>query len=310
MNIDFIKLIPSALTITYVTYGTCYLIKDIFCSIFPFSILLTVALVALIHFFRVPPPDPQIVDVILGKEPHENVDGNDYVLKTVAHRGAGLDAPENTLTAFKMCAEKGCDFIEFDIKLTQDGVPVVFHDSTLERIADIDMEICKTQWEDLKVINLSVKHPLRDRYGVTNIPTLEQAVDQMLVCGQRMFIDIKDNDTKVVGVIHDLFVRKEELYSRAVVSSFFPNIIYLIRRGNPKIVCSLAWRPHFFAYESYKYPEGKGSKRATAWHKHILNELNDIVYAWCLPRITYYFLGLSALLLHKDALSGLVLLMY
>nr|CAH7764780.1 unnamed protein product [Callosobruchus chinensis] len=304
MNIDFFKLIPSALTITYVTYGTCYLIKDVFCSIFPFSILLTVVLVALIHLFRVPPPDPEIVEAILGKEPHGEIEETDYVLKTVAHRGAGLDAPENTLAAFKMCAEKGCDFLEFDVKLTNDGVPIVFHDATLERMADINMEVSKMTWENLKSIDISVKHPFRDRYGVTNIPTLEQAVDQMLACGQRMFIDIKDNDSKIVAVIHDLFKRKEELHSRAVVTSFFPNLIYLIRRGNPKIVCSLAWRPHAFAYESFKYPEGKGPRRASAWHKHILNELWDIVHTWSLPRITYYFLGLSALLLHKDALSG------
>nr|CAH7764782.1 unnamed protein product [Callosobruchus chinensis] len=314
-----------------------------------------------------------------------------------------------------MCAEKGCDFLEFDIKLTDDGVPIVFHDATLERMADINMEVSKTTWENLKSIDISVKHPFRDRYGVTNIPTLEQAVDQMLACGQRMFIDIKDNDSKIVAVIHDLFKRKEELHSRAVVTSFFPNLIYLllfliltmknietssnvenheteasidttthetegtsvqthrsrkrkvlfeeqvlgylnskqdkhtsnmddedddklidaigpkcyttaatvptvstpeaisdttaasittfstvpIRRGNPKIVCSLAWRPHAFAYESFKYPEGKGPRRASAWHKHILNELWDIVHTWSLPRITYYFLGLSALLLQK-----------
>ena len=49
------------------------------------------------------------------------------------HRGCrgicGMD--ENTLPAFKWAAENGCHGLEFDVQLSQDGVPFVFHDSTL-----------------------------------------------------------------------------------------------------------------------------------------------------------------------------------
>jgi glycerophosphoryl diester phosphodiesterase len=51
----------------------------------------------------------------------------------VAHRGASGSAPENTVTAFELALQQGADAIELDVRLTADGVPVVLHDSTLDR---------------------------------------------------------------------------------------------------------------------------------------------------------------------------------
>lgn len=53
-----------------------------------------------------------------------------------AHRGHRSLFPENTLAAFQDCPGK-CDFIELDVRFSKDGVPVVFHDHTLERTTDI-----------------------------------------------------------------------------------------------------------------------------------------------------------------------------
>lgn len=54
----------------------------------------------------------------------------------IAHRGASAYAPENTLPAFALALEQGADAIELDIQLTQDGVPVVLHDATVNRTTD------------------------------------------------------------------------------------------------------------------------------------------------------------------------------
>jgi glycerophosphoryl diester phosphodiesterase len=51
----------------------------------------------------------------------------------IGHRGAAGDAPENTLAAFELAARQGANGIEFDVHLSADGVPVVIHDSRLER---------------------------------------------------------------------------------------------------------------------------------------------------------------------------------
>ena len=53
----------------------------------------------------------------------------------VGHRGASGYAPENTLAAYDLALQLGADAIELDLQLTKEGVPVVFHDVTLDRIA-------------------------------------------------------------------------------------------------------------------------------------------------------------------------------
>ena len=51
----------------------------------------------------------------------------------IAHRGAGLLAPENTLAAFRLGASWGYRMFECDVKLSSDDVPFLLHDDTLER---------------------------------------------------------------------------------------------------------------------------------------------------------------------------------
>ncbi|HEY5402272.1 MAG TPA: glycerophosphodiester phosphodiesterase family protein, partial [Pyrinomonadaceae bacterium] len=51
----------------------------------------------------------------------------------IGHRGASAVTPENTLGAFRKAIEVGADGIEFDVRLTRDGMPVVIHDDNLRR---------------------------------------------------------------------------------------------------------------------------------------------------------------------------------
>ena len=54
----------------------------------------------------------------------------------VAHRGASVQAPENTMEAFRLAVEAGADAIELDIHLSQDGQLAVIHDDTVDRTTD------------------------------------------------------------------------------------------------------------------------------------------------------------------------------
>jgi glycerophosphoryl diester phosphodiesterase len=56
----------------------------------------------------------------------------------VAHRGASAYAPENTVPAFRLAAEQGADFVEFDLQLTKDRQIVCLHDNSLERTTDVE----------------------------------------------------------------------------------------------------------------------------------------------------------------------------
>ncbi|XOT98372.1 glycerophosphodiester phosphodiesterase family protein, partial [Alcaligenes pakistanensis] len=54
----------------------------------------------------------------------------------IAHRGAGKVAPENTLAAMRVGAQNGFHMMEYDVKLSRDGVPVLLHDDELERTSN------------------------------------------------------------------------------------------------------------------------------------------------------------------------------
>ncbi|KAF7600650.1 MAG: glycerophosphodiester phosphodiesterase [Candidatus Dactylopiibacterium carminicum] len=56
--------------------------------------------------------------------------------RTIAHRGAGRLAPENTLAAFRLGAAHGYRAFEFDVKLSRDGHSFLLHDDTLERTSN------------------------------------------------------------------------------------------------------------------------------------------------------------------------------
>jgi glycerophosphoryl diester phosphodiesterase len=54
----------------------------------------------------------------------------------IAHRGYSARAPENTLAAIETAIAAGADAVEFDLHVSADGVPVLFHDDLLERTSD------------------------------------------------------------------------------------------------------------------------------------------------------------------------------
>ncbi len=56
--------------------------------------------------------------------------------RVIGHRGACRYTPENTLASFKKAHELGIQWVEFDVMLSKDNIPVVFHDETLNRTTD------------------------------------------------------------------------------------------------------------------------------------------------------------------------------
>ncbi len=121
----------------------------------------------------------------------------------LAHRGDWRHAPENSLAAMQAAlAIPGCDGLEFDVRRSSDGVPVLLHDPTLERV----------QGRPERVDALTA-----DTLEALGIPTL---ADVLLGVGRRAFLDVElkgEHDRSVVEVLAS--GRGAEL-RHAVVSSF------------------------------------------------------------------------------------------
>lgn len=72
----------------------------------------------------------------------------------VAHRGASDRALENSPAAFALAVSDGADMIEFDVRLSSDGVPVVFHDDRTGRTAKENLPVARTQAVRLRTVRL------------------------------------------------------------------------------------------------------------------------------------------------------------
>jgi glycerophosphoryl diester phosphodiesterase len=87
-----------------------------------------------------------------------------------AHRGAGKEAPENTLAAIRLGASLGYRMFEFDAKLSGDGTLILMHDATLDRTTSGRGRVSARALGDLMKLDAGAWHSAR--YAGEGIPTL------------------------------------------------------------------------------------------------------------------------------------------
>ncbi|GAB4235264.1 MAG: hypothetical protein OHK0028_11770 [Deltaproteobacteria bacterium] len=96
-----------------------------------------------------------------------------------AHRGASDRALENSPEAFALAVSGGADLVEFDVRLSDDGVPVVFHDSRTGRTARENVAVARTAAARLRAVRLK---------NGENLPFL---ADVLEIIGGKVPIDIE-----------------------------------------------------------------------------------------------------------------------
>lgn len=284
----------------------------------PWIVWSSLIIVIALRLARVSPPPNETVKKVLGVNPlllsknnsvsEKHGNGEQYCMRVVAHRGGGFDYPENSLLAFRNSKGKGCSAVELDLRLTKDNIPILFHDPTIERLTGQTGTISEMTWEELREIDITYNHPLRNKFSEgERIALLDDALQECLNSEQRVIIDIKETRTDVVQVVLDAYKKYPKLFERGVVSSFNPIIVYMIRKKEPRIVSSLAWRPYFFSRLSYAGLETPGAARFHNPFKHLAACILEILYEWLLSRFVYYIVGISAILLHKDIVNPRVI---
>src|SRR3954469_16851942 len=78
----------------------------------------------------------------------------------MAHRGGAIEHLENTLPAFQACVDLGYRYLETDVRVTADGVLVVFHDPTLERVTDRTGRIESLPWAEVSAARIGGREPI------------------------------------------------------------------------------------------------------------------------------------------------------
>ena len=145
-----------------------------------------------------------------------------------AHRGLfdnDSDAPENSLNAMRKAVEAGYG-IEFDVQLSKDDVPVIFHDASLERMCGVDGKIWDYTLEELQKMKLANSNE--------TIPTLEQVLG--VVDGKvPLIVEYKMDrvDTKVCELGNAILEKYNGVYC---IESFHPFAVKWYRDHRPDVI--------------------------------------------------------------------------
>lgn len=95
----------------------------------------------------------------------------------IAHRGYASRYPENTLLAMRAAVDAGACWLELDVQLNADAVPVLLHDATLQRTAGRADSIFEFTTRQLQPIRVGEPARFGDRFADTPLPTLAEFAD-------------------------------------------------------------------------------------------------------------------------------------
>ncbi len=160
-------------------------------------------------------------------------------LLAIAHRGGGLLAPEESMEAYEHAVSVGVDMLEMDLHATSDGVLVLHHDATVDRITDGTGAIKEMTFAELQALDAGYaftpddgeSYPYRGQ-GV-QITTFQEVLERF---PEMIFsAEIKQNEPSIVDAMLEV-LQETNMEDRVILVSFNDNIVEEIRQKNPRIV--------------------------------------------------------------------------
>jgi len=125
--------------------------------------------------------------------------------RVLAHRGLHTNAPENTAGSFQAAINAGATFIETDVVGSRDGIAVISHDTTLDRVSSLSGAVSSLTAAELANVDL----------GGEGFITLPEALERFPTT--RFNIDVKD-EKAIEGVVSA--VRDADALDRVLLTSF------------------------------------------------------------------------------------------
>jgi glycerophosphoryl diester phosphodiesterase len=166
-----------------------------------------------------------------------------------AHRGGAAAGDENTLAAFQRAVDLGYRYLETDVHATRDGVAVVFHDRTTDRMLGRPGRIEDLSYADLQSVRMN---------GATVVPRL----DDVLSIWPDRFINIDVKAELAVGPTVDA-VRRTRAIDRILLASFSERRVARLRAlAGPGVATSLGMSGVARLWTSSRV--GRGGARAAA----------------------------------------------
>ena len=199
---------------------------------------------------------------------------NEFPKRIFAHRGLNTVAPENTMAAFRLGAQRGCRWFETDVDVLGDGTVVIIHDTTLDRTTDHSGSYYNLVCEDLSHIDAGSW--FSPQYAGERIPTLREFVTFMNEKRVNCNIEVKSNEAgkaMTLLLIDRLLEELERLGPgrEVIISSFNHVLLSKLKDKAPKLpvaclyeTCALYddWKSMLeLVGADYIHPEDQGLTR-------------------------------------------------
>jgi glycerophosphoryl diester phosphodiesterase len=139
----------------------------------------------------------------------------------IGHRGACAYAPENTLESIRTAYEMGVKWVELDVKLTADSVPILFHDDDLDRTTNGHGAVAQTRWRDIQ--DLEAGSWFSEGFAGIRVPTLEETLDVLMHYKMGVNLEIKPcagREVETAESMLDLLTQSWDERDNILISSF------------------------------------------------------------------------------------------
>lgn len=177
-----------------------------------------------------------------------------FLMKTmsyIAHRGASLQAPENTLSALCAAKKASAEWVECDVMLTRDDVPIVFHDETVDRTTNGHGKVSEFTYAEISVLDAGSY--FSPAFLGEKIPTLSE----WLRCADRLSlslnIELKPNDGRYPELVEAVLAELKKYPSfqgeKLLISSFNQACLLEFSQRAPSVRLGLLmnqWRDDWY----------------------------------------------------------------
>jgi glycerophosphoryl diester phosphodiesterase len=170
----------------------------------------------------------------------------------IAHRGDSTNAPENTMAAFRQAIAAGADGVEFDVRLSNDGVPVVIHDGDTRRTTGIARPVSAATAKELGELdagswfNRTRRYAANDAFIGTGVPSLGDVLELYANETGPIYVELKIDDVNVqpmADAVSNVLLQFPGLIDRVIVKSFRLAAIPAIRHLLPGVQTGALFEP-------------------------------------------------------------------
>lgn len=159
-------------------------------------------------------------------------------MKIIGHRGVVSFSPENSLISLNYIKSLKLNWVECDVILSKDKIPLIFHDKKLDRITNFKGEVKNYKYKELENVDIGYKYSFN--FIGEKLPTLFEYIKKCKDLSINVFLELKkyyNNELVLVNNVVEIIKNYKDI--KIILCSYSKTIISLINQLYPNITKSL-----------------------------------------------------------------------